>query len=218
MHVFGARAMHFDRIQLFQLFHLRRLSETMSRFSLQQKRRIWQVSRADSTSHQKVPKSQSKARNCKQVIFLFKFFWNSRFSSVEIGAFQIFFPSLNVTLHREREDYSTTQFVSELGGAAGLFLGVSLISVIKIIDHLFTLAAKHYEDVVQEYSYAVRRVRENICQTDLQVHMTLKSDWKVFYSRWYFLGYERTYRKRRNQKFEGRFLDIFILILQQDLF
>ncbi|CAG5077834.1 Oidioi.mRNA.OKI2018_I69.PAR.g8823.t1.cds [Oikopleura dioica] len=89
-------------------------------------------------------------------------------STAEIGAFQIFFPSLDVTLHREREDYSTTQFVSELGGAAGLFLGVSLISVIKILDHLFTLAAKHYEEMVQEYSYAVRRVRENICQTDLQ--------------------------------------------------
>lgn len=53
-------------------------------------------------------------------------------STAEIGAFQIFFPSLDVTLHREREDYSTTQFVSELGGAAGLFLGVSLISVIKV--------------------------------------------------------------------------------------
>ena len=119
----------------------------------------------------------------KKSIFSFKFFGNSRFSSVEIGAFQIFFPSLDVTLHREREDYSTTQFVSELGGAAGLFLGVSLISVIKIIDHLFNLAAKHYEDVVQEYSYAVRRVRENICQTDLQVQMTLKYDLIVCHSR-----------------------------------
>ena len=183
MHFFGACAMHFDRIQFFQLFHLWRLSKTMPRFSLQPKRRIWKVSRADSKSNQKVPESQSKARNCKKSIFSFKFFGNSRFSSVEIGAFQIFFPSLDVTLHREREDYSTTQFVSELGGAAGLFLGVSLISVIKIIDHLFNLAAKHYEDVVQEYSYAVRRVRENICQTDLQVQMTLKYDLIVCHSR-----------------------------------
>ena len=48
---------------------------------------------------------------------------------------KIFFPTLGVTLHREREDYSMTQFVSELGGAAGLFLGISLISVIKVIEH-----------------------------------------------------------------------------------
>lgn len=35
-------------------------------------------------------------------------------------------------MHNEREDITPQQYVSELGGAAGLFLGVSLISVIKV--------------------------------------------------------------------------------------
>ena len=166
----------------------------------------------------KSTKKSIKGSELQIVIFSIKFFGNSRLSSVEIGAFQIFFPSLDVTLHREREDYSTTQFVSELGGAAGLFLGVSLISVIKIIDHLFTLAAKHYEDVVQEYSYAVRRVRENICQTDLQVHMILRSVKLSVIVGDTSLGARELIEKKETRSSKGGFLDIFVDILRQDLF
>ena len=61
--------------------------------------------------------------------------FHSRFyrHSLQTSKFQIFFPTLDVTVHREREDITSQQFVSELGGAAGLFLGVSLISVVKAI-------------------------------------------------------------------------------------
>ena len=48
--------------------------------------------------------------------------------------FKLYFPSLAITQHRQQEDYSSNQFVSELGGAAGLVLGVSLVSIIRMID------------------------------------------------------------------------------------
>ena len=48
--------------------------------------------------------------------------------------FQLYFPTLAITQHRQQEDYSSNQFVSELGGAAGLVLGVSLVSIIRMID------------------------------------------------------------------------------------
>ena len=53
---------------------------------------------------------------------------------IDIAAFQLYFPTLAITQHRQQEDYSSNQFVSELGGAAGLVLGVSLVSIIRMID------------------------------------------------------------------------------------
>ena len=50
---------------------------------------------------------------------------------IDIAAFQLYFPSLAITVHKQLEDYSTHQFVSELGGAAGIVLGVSLFTIIK---------------------------------------------------------------------------------------
>ena len=44
---------------------------------------------------------------------------------------KLYFPSLATTVHKQLEDYSTHQFVSELGGAAGIVLGVSLFTIIK---------------------------------------------------------------------------------------
>ena len=51
---------------------------------------------------------------------------------------KIFFPTLGVTVHRQRYDYTTAQFVSEIGGAAGLVLGASVISIVKILDDFIT--------------------------------------------------------------------------------
>jgi hypothetical protein len=50
-------------------------------------------------------------------------------------------------VHKEEEDYTAQQFFSELGGAAGLVLGISLISIIskgseKLIFLLKKLARK----------------------------------------------------------------------------
>ena len=45
--------------------------------------------------------------------------------------FQLYFPSLAITVHNQIDDYTTNQFVSELGGAAGIVLGVSLYTIVK---------------------------------------------------------------------------------------
>ena len=45
---------------------------------------------------------------------------------------------MGVTVHRQRYDYTTAQFVSEIGGAAGLVLGASVISIVKILDDFIT--------------------------------------------------------------------------------
>ena len=39
----------------------------------------------------------------------------------------------------KREDYDTNQFFSELGGAAGLVLGISLISIVRILDYSLSM-------------------------------------------------------------------------------
>ena len=46
-------------------------------------------------------------------------------------SFKLYFPSLAITVHNQIDDYTTNQFVSELGGAAGIVLGVSLYTIVK---------------------------------------------------------------------------------------
>ena len=45
---------------------------------------------------------------------------------VQNNPFQLLFPRLDVTLHRQRYDYSASQFISEAGGAAVIGLLVLL--------------------------------------------------------------------------------------------
>ena len=68
--------------------------------------------------------------------------------------FQIFFPSLGVTVHRQRYDYSASQFVSEIGGAAGLVVGASVISIVQILDDMIASLCFRY----QKYLCRVRHV------------------------------------------------------------
>ena len=49
----------------------------------------------------------------------------------DLSIFQLYFPSLAITVHNQIDDYTTNQFVSELGGAAGIVLGVSLYTIVK---------------------------------------------------------------------------------------
>ena len=49
-------------------------------------------------------------------------------NDIDIAGFQISFPSMGVAVQRQRHDYTPSQFVSEIGGAAGLVLGASGIS------------------------------------------------------------------------------------------
>ena len=46
-------------------------------------------------------------------------------NDIDIAGFQISFPSMGVAVQRQRHDYTPSQFVSEIGGAAGLVLGAS---------------------------------------------------------------------------------------------
>ncbi|CAG5109902.1 Oidioi.mRNA.OKI2018_I69.chr2.g4371.t1.cds [Oikopleura dioica] len=61
---------------------------------------------------------------------------------IDVAAFQVFFPTLTSTVHKEEEDYTAQQFFSELGGAAGLVLGISLISIIRMIDYSISLTVE----------------------------------------------------------------------------
>ena len=69
-------------------------------------------------------------------------------SAPKIGhkiSFKIFFPSLGVTVHRQRYDYSASQFVSEIGGAAGLVVGASVISIVQILDDMIASLCFRYQ-------------------------------------------------------------------------
>ena len=85
-------------------------------------------------------------------------------SDIDIAAFQVYFPSLEITIHRQRFDYTidqvfistsigklTTQanwlfqLFSELGGAAGLVLGISLITIVRQVDATITWLIRHFK-------------------------------------------------------------------------
>ena len=71
--------------------------------------------------------------------------------------FQIFFPSLGVTVHRQRYDYSASQFVSEIGGAAGLVVGASVISIVQILDDMIASLCFRYQKYLSRIHQVVFR-------------------------------------------------------------
>ena len=44
-----------------------------------------------------------------------------------------------MTIHQQSLDYTIDQLFSELGGAAGLVMGTSLVTIVRRIDNLLTL-------------------------------------------------------------------------------
>ena len=78
---------------------------------------------------------------------------------IDIAAFQVYFPSLEITIHRQRFDYTIDQVAkasehviiwlfqlfSELGGAAGLVLGISLITIVRQVDATITWIIRHFK-------------------------------------------------------------------------
>ena len=80
-------------------------------------------------------------------------------SDIDIAAFQVYFPSLEITIHRQRFDYTIDQVAkptykaielffklfSELGGAAGLVLGISLITIVRQVDATITWIIRHFK-------------------------------------------------------------------------
>ena len=44
-----------------------------------------------------------------------------------------------MTVHHQKLDYTIDQLFSELGGAAGLVLGLSLITIVRQIDDIITV-------------------------------------------------------------------------------
>lgn len=55
-----------------------------------------------------------------------------------IAAFQIYMTTSNILKYEEFPDYPKAQFLSDIGGAAGLCLGMSFASLIGIIDCLLS--------------------------------------------------------------------------------
>jgi hypothetical protein len=53
------------------------------------------------------------------------------------GRVVLYWRTGNVEVIEDQYSYGFTQFVGELGGTWGLFLGVSIISVLELIEHLF---------------------------------------------------------------------------------
>ena len=60
--------------------------------------------------------------------------------SIDIAAFQVFYPQLAITKRIQRNEYNLSQFFSELGGSTGLVLGISLLSIVQFLDSLITYA------------------------------------------------------------------------------
>ena len=63
----------------------------------------------------------------------------------------MYFPQLAITKHLQREDYTFNQFFSELGGAAGLVLGVSLISIVRVVDLSISMLVRKLQIYCKTY-------------------------------------------------------------------
>ena len=90
-------------------------------------------------------------------------------STPKIGhkiTFKIFFPSLGVTVHRQRYDYSASQFVSEIGGAAGLVVGASVISIVQILDDMIASLCFRYQKYLSRIHQVVFRNQRWVSSSD----------------------------------------------------
>lgn len=65
------------------------------------------------------------------------------FSDEDQTSLSIILASSEVTTRRENFVYPLISFISEVGGALGLFLSFSFLSVWDLIQFLFCLAYKH---------------------------------------------------------------------------
>ena len=83
---------------------------------------------------------------------------------------QLYFPSLATTVHKQLEDYSTHQFVSELGGAAGIVLGVSLFTIIKSTNASFYTRTHILviDDAIDQMGSITRKIKNYLCFQNLQ--------------------------------------------------
>jgi len=78
-------------------------------------------------------------------------------TGIDIAAFQVFFPELEMTVHHQKLDYTADQLFSELGGAAGLVLGLSLITIVRQIDDCISAMIKWAKKLRTKKSNGVNR-------------------------------------------------------------
>ena len=72
-----------------------------------------------------------------------------------------------MTVHHQKLDYTIDQLFSELGGAAGLVLGLSLITIVRQIDDIIT--------VVASWAKKLRKLRAGVVNRSSQTMVSIMS-------------------------------------------
>ena len=80
-----------------------------------------------------------------------------------MSAVVVYLPEVNKVTHLEVAEYTIEQFLSDVGGAAGLFIGMSLATVIGTCDFIFLMI---YEFVQKTLFY--KRKGDIILDRDLK--------------------------------------------------
>ena len=81
-----------------------------------------------------------------------------------MSAVVVYLPEVNKVTHLEVAEYTIEQFLSDVGGAAGLFIGMSLATVIGTCDFIFLMI---YE-FVQKTLFCKRMGANIILDRDLK--------------------------------------------------
>ena len=131
---------------------MRRLSNWMWKALLRTKCWVWKVSRANLSYTWQVLTVNWEFRHwycCLSGFFLLNF-------NKELKI-KVFFPELEMTVHHQKLDYTADQLFSELGGAAGLVLGLSLITIVRQIDDCISAMIKWAKKLRTKKSNGVNR-------------------------------------------------------------
>ena len=78
------------------------------------------------------------------------------FPDIALASVRISLPESKEFQHREEPDYALSQYLSDVGGAMGLVLGASLVSVLELFDCLIygqgvLYSETHYTRILMGY-------------------------------------------------------------------
>ena len=91
--------------------------------------------------------TQNHSRNYKDADLIIK----QAYGVVQnISSVVVYLPEVNEVTHLEVAEYTIEQFLSDVGGAAGLFIGMSLATVLGACDFIFFMI---YEFVQEKLFY-----------------------------------------------------------------
>ena len=105
--------------------------------------------------------SKNHSRNYKDAASIIK---QSGGLVQNMSAVVVYLPEVNKVTHLEVAEYTIEQFLSDVGGAAGLFIGMSLATVIGTCDFIFLMI---YE-FVQKTLFCKRMGANIILDRDLK--------------------------------------------------